>query len=73
MVLATEDPAQETLARREREIATLAASGLSSKQIGERMVLSVRTVDNHLQRCYRKLGVAGREELADALGLPDRP
>jgi DNA-binding CsgD family transcriptional regulator len=30
-------------------------------------VVSVRTVDNHLQRAYRKLGVAGRGDLADAL------
>jgi DNA-binding CsgD family transcriptional regulator len=37
------------------------------------MVLSVRTVDNHLQRCYRKLGITGREELANALNLADRP
>jgi DNA-binding CsgD family transcriptional regulator len=70
--LTTEDPAPETLTRREGEIATLAASGLSSKQIGERMVLSVRTVDNHLQRSYHKLGIASRDELADALGLSCR-
>jgi DNA-binding CsgD family transcriptional regulator len=30
--------------------------------------VSTRTVENHLQRAYEKLGVRGRVELADALG-----
>jgi DNA-binding CsgD family transcriptional regulator len=55
------------LTRREREIASLAAEGIASKQIGERLFLSARTVDNHLQRVYTKLGVSSRAELADAL------
>ena len=53
----------DELTRREREIAELAALGLSSRQIAERLVVSVRTVDNHLQRVYRKLGIARRAEL----------
>lgn len=56
------------LTRREREIAVLAAEGLSSKQIGERLFLSARTIDNHLQRVFTKLGVTRRAELAAALG-----
>ena len=48
------------LTPREREIALLAAQGLSSRGIADRLVLSVRTVDNHLQSAYRKLGVSGR-------------
>jgi DNA-binding NarL/FixJ family response regulator len=55
------------LTRREREIATLAAEGLSSKDIAERLFLSARTVDNHLQRVFTKLGVTRRAELAGAL------
>jgi DNA-binding CsgD family transcriptional regulator len=55
------------LTRREREIALLASEGLTSKQIGERLFLSARTVDNHLQRVYTKIGVTSRAELADAL------
>ena len=60
-------PAEE-LTPREREVALLAAGGLSSAEIAERLVVSVRTVDNHLQRAYGKLGIGGRHELADALG-----
>ena len=52
------------LTRREREIATLAAKGLTNRQIAERLVISVRTVDNHLHSVFGKLGVAHRDELA---------
>jgi DNA-binding CsgD family transcriptional regulator len=57
----------EPLSRREREVADLAVLGLSSREIGDRLFLSTRTVDNHLARAYGKLGVGGRAELADAL------
>lgn len=53
-----------TLTRREEQIARLAAAGATSKQIASELFLSVRTVDNHLQRVYTKLGVSGRSELA---------
>jgi DNA-binding CsgD family transcriptional regulator len=55
------------LTNREREIAQLAADGLPSRAIAERLFVSVRTVDNHLARVYTKLGVAGRTELPDIL------
>lgn len=55
------------LTRRELEIASLASQGHPSKAIAERLFLSSRTVDNHLQRAYVKLGVTSREELALAL------
>ena len=56
------------LSGREREIAMLAAAGLASKDIAERLYLSVRTVNNHLQHAYTKLGVTSRAGLAQALG-----
>ena len=56
-------PAEEELTRREHEIALLAARGLRNGEIAAQLVLSVRTVENHLQRAYRKLGVHTREEL----------
>jgi DNA-binding CsgD family transcriptional regulator len=60
------------LTAREREIAILAMRGLSSKEVAEQLVLSVRTVDNHLQRIYRKTGVSRRKDLREILqpGLP---
>jgi DNA-binding NarL/FixJ family response regulator len=58
------------LTKREREIATLAAAGRSSKEIAEEMYLSARTVDNHLYRVYVKLGVTDRTGLAAALAAP---
>jgi DNA-binding CsgD family transcriptional regulator len=58
------------LTRREREIAVLAARGQPSRQIADRLHLSVRTVDNHLQNAYAKLGVTGRDQLAEALASP---
>jgi DNA-binding NarL/FixJ family response regulator len=59
-------PADE-LTPREYEVASLAASGLSSKLIAERLVVSPRTVENHLQSAYRKLGVHTRVELEELL------
>jgi DNA-binding CsgD family transcriptional regulator len=61
----------EPLTGREREVALLAAGGLSSRQIGDRLHLSTRTVDTHLARVYRKLGITSRTELAPALGTTD--
>jgi DNA-binding CsgD family transcriptional regulator len=55
------------LTRREEEVASLAAGGLSNREIAERLVVSVRTVDNHLHSAYAKLGVSGRRELAPIL------
>jgi DNA-binding CsgD family transcriptional regulator len=56
-----------SLTRREREIAELAAAGLSNADIAEKLFLSRRTVENQLQRAYTKLGVSTRSALADRL------
>jgi DNA-binding CsgD family transcriptional regulator len=63
--------AAEGLTAREREIATLAAGGASNREIAERLVVSVRTVENSLQRAYGKLGVRNRRGLAGVLALPE--
>ena len=55
------------LTRREREIGLLAAQGLASKEIGERLYISRRTAENHLAKVYDKLGVRTRAELARVL------
>lgn len=55
------------LTAREREIVLLVADGLSTKETAERLFLSARTVSNHLQNAYSKLGISKRSELASAL------
>ncbi len=57
----------DELTSREREVALIAATGLSSREIADRLVVSIRTVDNHLLRVYRKLGITRREELTRLL------
>ena len=51
----------------DREIATLAASGLTNKQIAQRVNLSHRTVGAHLYRIFPILGITSRAALHDAL------
>jgi DNA-binding CsgD family transcriptional regulator len=55
------------LSAREREIATLAAAGLTNKQIGERLQMSHRAVGGHLYRIFPLLGVSSRAALHDAM------
>ena len=55
------------LTEREREIATLAAAGRSNAEIAKRLAISHRTVETHLYRVFKKLGVGKRERLADLL------
>ncbi|MGP4020685.1 AAA family ATPase [Saccharopolyspora sp. 5N708] len=67
-----DDAEVASLTPQEREIALLAASGLTNKQIGERLFLSHRTVGAHLYRIFPKLGITSRAALRDALAdLPD--
>ncbi|WP_405623753.1 AAA family ATPase [Streptomyces sp. NBC_00076] len=56
-----------TLTGQEQEIAVLAASGFTNKQIGERLHLSPRTVGSHLYQLFPKLGISSRAGLRDAL------
>ena len=61
----------DSLTPQQREIARLAAAGLTNKQIGERLFLSPRTVGTHLYQLFPKLGITSRAALRDALaGLP---
>ncbi|MBL3699909.1 helix-turn-helix transcriptional regulator [Leucobacter luti] len=55
------------LTRREEEVARLIAAGLSNRQIQEELVLSIRTVENHVHRLMRKLRVSTRQEVVEAV------
>ena len=65
--VARADSPEGTLTAQERQIAELAADGLSNKQIGERLFLSHRTIGSHLYRIYPKLGITSRAALRGAL------
>ena len=52
------------LSRREVEIAKLVAEGLTNKEIGQRLFISERTVDNHVQHVLNKLGYNSRAQIA---------
>ena len=55
------------LTRRELEVATLAARGMSDQDIAATLVISVRTVESHLAATYRKLAINSRRGLREAL------
>jgi len=56
-----------SITRRQREIISLAAQGLSNKQIAEHLIMSVRSVEGHLFRACQRLGVNSREQLVAIL------
>jgi DNA-binding NarL/FixJ family response regulator/tetratricopeptide (TPR) repeat protein len=53
---------------RMREVAMLAGSGLSNREIADRLQLSVRTVEGHMYRAAGRVGARDRNELARAIG-----
>jgi DNA-binding NarL/FixJ family response regulator len=52
------------LTRREKEIAALIAQGFSSRQIASKLVVSERTVDNHVANILKKFSLHSREQIA---------
>jgi DNA-binding CsgD family transcriptional regulator/tetratricopeptide (TPR) repeat protein len=59
---------QQKLTSQELQIARLAASGMTNKEIAAQLYLSPRTVGGHLYRIFPKLGITTRAALRDALG-----
>nr|WP_042180715.1 AAA family ATPase [Kibdelosporangium sp. MJ126-NF4]CEL14537.1 putative transcriptional regulator [Kibdelosporangium sp. MJ126-NF4]CTQ88902.1 putative transcriptional regulator [Kibdelosporangium sp. MJ126-NF4] len=58
----------DVLSPRENEIARLVAQGMTNRQIGASLHISVRTVETHVQKILGKLGVSGRAEIHSRLG-----
>jgi DNA-binding CsgD family transcriptional regulator len=56
-----------SLTAREHQVASLAAEGLSNREIGEQLVVTVKTVEWHMNHVFMKLGVRSRTELAEKL------
>ena len=57
----------EQLTRREREVAALLAQGLSNKEIADRLFISVRTAEFHVEHVRGKLGLQSRAQVASRL------
>lgn len=57
----------DALTPRERRIATMAADGLGNREIAEALFITTKTVETHLGRAYRKLGISSRADLPEAL------
>ncbi len=58
------DPGLEGLSQAEFRVAEAVASGLTNRHAAAALIISVKTVDFHLQQIYRKLGIRSRTELA---------
>jgi DNA-binding CsgD family transcriptional regulator len=59
------------LTPQEREVAMLAGSGLTNKQIAQRLFISPRTVGAHLRQVFLKLAITSRAGIGDALAAAD--
>ncbi len=62
---------RHVLTPQELRISTLAASGLSNREIAGQLFLSPRTIGAHLYSAFRKLGITAREQLVDVLATTD--
>jgi DNA-binding CsgD family transcriptional regulator len=68
------DPAAGAdLTPQERMVAHLVAGGATNREVATELVLSVKTIEHHLGRIYRKLGIRSRTELAALLAAPEEP
>ncbi|TLH61056.1 LuxR family transcriptional regulator [Mycolicibacterium phocaicum] len=56
----------------ERRIAELVASGMSNREVAAKLFVSAKTVEVHLSRIYRKLGIRSRAELGWRIARPDQ-
>ena len=62
-------PGGASLTFHEREVAQLAATGMTNREIAAKLFVSPRTVSAHLYRIFPKLGITSRAALRDALNV----
>jgi DNA-binding CsgD family transcriptional regulator len=60
----------ESLTASERRVAELASEGLTNREIAQTLFVTIRTVEGHLTNVFRKLDLASRDELGEALHAP---
>ncbi len=60
-----------SLTAAQQQVASLAATGRTNRQIAEELFVTIKTVETHLAAVYRKLGITTREALVDTLVTPD--
>ena len=65
--LASSHPATDTLTARELRVALIIADGATIQEAASQLFLGPKTIEAHLGRAYRKLGVRNRAELATTL------
>jgi DNA-binding NarL/FixJ family response regulator len=64
LVRRLEGDGRDGLSRREVEVAGLVAEGLTNRRIAERLFISERTAQNHVQHILTKLGFSTRSQIA---------
>ncbi|MGH3763097.1 helix-turn-helix transcriptional regulator, partial [Actinophytocola sp.] len=64
---AGEMPAEVSLSQRELQVAELVVSGMTYKDVGDRLFISAKTVEHHIARMRQRLGATSRSELLSQL------
>jgi DNA-binding CsgD family transcriptional regulator len=64
-------PTQDDLTQQERHVAALAAAGSTNAEIASRLFITVSTVEFHLNKVFRKLGISSRRQIASRLADSD--
>jgi DNA-binding CsgD family transcriptional regulator len=64
------DPGRPRVGQSERRVTGLAAGGRTNREIADTLFVTISTVEFHLRHAFRKLGIASRAQLGEALGLP---
>ncbi|MFC0111611.1 helix-turn-helix domain-containing protein [Kibdelosporangium aridum] len=62
-------PAHAPLTRAELRVAELAAQGRVNREIAEQLFITPSTVEQHLTRVFKKLGISGRDFLPTSLSV----